>query len=220
METVTPNESNELDYVPGHDRNTLIEEIVTLEWKMFSSVNNVGGPAQCQSQDETFEIMRRAQFRTWSEAALFLYRDDLKRARNEGRNLMTEKYARMMSVTHPEEYALIASQLPVLSQETLCLVDLIAAHHKRWDAEVAEKYPKLRAQGRRRDEDSQRGGGPSANTYLVGELLTYSLATLHQVLTDVETALNEGRNPVAEQLEETVKQYGWPDLATAETQQQ
>lgn len=219
MENLVPDESNELDYVPGHDAETLIEEIIHLEWEMFTQVNNVGGPADCQSEDETFAIMRRAQFRTWSEAALFLYRDDVKAARRDGRNLMTEKYARMMSVTHPDEYARIAAQLPVIDAESFRLVDRIATQHDLWDREVAKKYPNIRGRGRQREEESQAGGGPTANTYLIGELLTYSLPTLQQVLTDVETALNEGRNLVELQLAETVKQYGWADLATAEQNQ-
>ncbi|MCI6574973.1 MAG: DUF4125 family protein [Actinomycetaceae bacterium] len=200
-------------------RAALTKEIVALEWAMFSTVNNVGGPAACQSQDETFRIMRTAQFSTWSLETLSSYHRDILQAQEQGRNLMTEKYARMMSVTHPDEYAQIESSLPAIPQRAFELVDTIAAQHEMWDKQVAQEFPHLRGRGRTRDEEAQVGATPTANTYLVGELLTYSLPTLECVLHDVETALTNGKNLVRDQLEATVTQYGWPDLQTAEAHQ-
>lgn len=92
----------------GPARVGLIDAIVEGEWEMFHSVNNVGGPAECQSQQNTFEIMRRAQFSTWGDKTLSCYLEDIKKAQIQGRNLMTEKYARMMAVTHPAEFEQIA----------------------------------------------------------------------------------------------------------------
>ncbi|MDD7464949.1 MAG: DUF4125 family protein [Actinomycetaceae bacterium] len=200
-------------------RADMIKEIIATEWTMFSTVNNVGGPAACQSQDQTFEIMRRAQFSTWSLETLTSYQRDLAQAQAQGRNLMTEKYARMMSVTHPDEYAQIESELPAISQRAFELVEKIAAQHELWDQQVAQELPHLRGRGRTRDEEAQVGATPTANTYLVGELLTYSLPTLECVMRDVEEALTNGRNLVRDQLEATVTQYGWPDLETAEANQ-
>lgn len=211
--------ATEFTEAPGNDRESVTTDIIDLEWKMFSTVPNVGGPADCQSEDETFKIMRRSQFHTWSDATLRSYRDDLKYAVREGRNLMTEKYARMMSVTHPEEYAKIAPALPPLPDTMLQLVQRIADQHAAWDDAVAQKYPNLRGKGRIREEAAQAGGSPTAQTYLIGELLTYSPATVQCVFADVENAVSAGRNLVEEQLEATVKQYGWSDLATAETHQ-
>lgn len=42
---------------------------------------------------------RRGQFEAWPDSILELYRDDLRRARNDGRNLVEEKYIRMMEHT-------------------------------------------------------------------------------------------------------------------------
>ena len=125
----------------------LIDAIVEGEWEMFHSVNNVGGPAECQSQQNTFEIMRRAQFSTWGEKTLSCYLEDIKKAQVQGRNLMTVKYARMMAVTHPAEFEQIAPCFPVDAQ-VVEMVTKIAAYHEKWDVEAAEKYPFIRANGR------------------------------------------------------------------------
>ena len=60
----------------------LIEEIVKMEWSMFSTVHNEGGKAACQMDRPTFTIMRTSQHQTWNEALLASYRDDLARAQN------------------------------------------------------------------------------------------------------------------------------------------
>lgn len=65
---------------------------------------DVGGPASCQMRPDTFKIMRKSQAATWSDELLASYLEDLKTATREGRNIMTEKYARMMESTFPEEY--------------------------------------------------------------------------------------------------------------------
>ena len=48
------------------------------------------------------------------------------------------------------------------------------------------------------------------------ELLTYSPDTLLYLLKDVETERTERRNVVIEQLDATMKQYGWSDINEAE----
>ena len=92
-------------------RDELMSEIIKLEWDMFSRVSNVGGPASCQMRPDTFKIMRKSQAATWSDELLASYLEDLKTATREGRNIMTEKYARMMESTFPEEYRKLAASL-------------------------------------------------------------------------------------------------------------
>ena len=48
--------------------------------------------------------MRTSQAEAWTEKLLKSYYDDLLQAKSHNRNLMTEKYARMMESTFPEEY--------------------------------------------------------------------------------------------------------------------
>jgi hypothetical protein len=96
-------------------KENLIASIVQAEWEMFQVVPNVGGPAGCQQDPKTFEIMRSSQAVSWSETALESYLDDLVTAQRSGRNLLTEKYARMMESTAPAEYAAIEHLLPPLT---------------------------------------------------------------------------------------------------------
>ena len=92
-------------------RDDLMSEIIKLEWEMFSHVSNVGGPASCQLRPDTFKIMRKSQAATWPDELLTSYLEDLKAATRDGRNIMTEKYARMMESTFPEEYRTLAASL-------------------------------------------------------------------------------------------------------------
>lgn len=84
---------------------TIIQETVTREYHMMVRVNNIGGPASCQSQQDAFSLMRtsedtpeqtsmetydRAEPRTYSRRTLDLYRDFLHACRAQGRNLAME----------------------------------------------------------------------------------------------------------------------------------
>ena len=86
-------------------RDDLVETIVRMEWDAFQRTTNMGGRVACQGNWPVFHQMRASQFLTWPENLLASYRDDLKDAEYVSRNLVTEKYARMMRSTHPEEYA-------------------------------------------------------------------------------------------------------------------
>ena len=84
-------------------KEEIIAKIIVIEWKMFQDVPNIGGTAPCQEERQTFEIMRLSQAASWSEAALESYLDDLTEAQKQERNLMTEKYARMMETVPVHE---------------------------------------------------------------------------------------------------------------------
>ena len=107
-------------------KQDLVAKVVKIEWEMFQQVANIGGPAGCQQDPETFEVMRSSQAMGWSEAVLESYLNDLREARKNDRNLMSEKYARMMASTSPSEYDRIAHLLPPLETHTLALIDEIA----------------------------------------------------------------------------------------------
>lgn len=92
----------------------LLEKIIALEWAMFQLVQNEGGRASCQDNYPTFRIMRESQFSAWPDAVLRSYLSDLEQAEAEGRNLVMEKYARMMERTAPERYREISAYLPPL----------------------------------------------------------------------------------------------------------
>lgn len=193
----------------------LIATIIDLEWAMFDDVRNIGGRAWCQDDQRTFRIMRTSQAQTWPDKLLASYCEDLVAARAAGRNMMTEKYARMMESTHPEEYAEIAASLPPVDPASRAAIEEIVAINVSWEQEVAGKYGRLSAKGRplRTAEDSPYA--TSFETYARGELRTYSpetIALLH------EHTMNQAKNGIngAEQvLQNMVEAYGYKTLAEA-----
>lgn len=198
----------------GHEE--LVEKIVALEWPMFAGVNNVGGKASCQMDPDTFRIMRESQYNAWSEDLLKSYLDDLQKARAEGRNVMSEKYARMMEYTFPDEYARIASRLPVLDPELKRLVDEIVAVHIRWKEELDAKYPNLSDRGRPlRSKDDNRYGQPSLETYMRAELQTLSQKTAAIYHKETMDRLAQGKSEAEENLLNQVRRYGFKSLEEA-----
>jgi hypothetical protein len=78
-----------------------IDKIISIEWEMFTSVNEGQARASCQDDRRTFEGMRAAQFHAWQASAVESYLEDLGAAESAGRNLVEEKYIHMMKTTEP-----------------------------------------------------------------------------------------------------------------------
>ncbi|MDR0818089.1 MAG: DUF4125 family protein [Oscillospiraceae bacterium] len=201
-------------------RQKLIVDIVNLEWEMFTNAQNSGGRADCQDDLQTFIIMRSAQASVWENDTLESYHGDLENAAALGINLMMLKYARMMEITFPAEYAQIKDMLPEVSEETTNMVGIIAAINTAWAQEIAERYPKLSSLGRPADYASAIESGveqwAAQDNYLRSELLTYSEHTLELCMRDTLDAQRQGRNMVTEILEATVERYGYASLDAAE----
>ncbi|MDO6386403.1 DUF4125 family protein [Uliginosibacterium sp. 31-12] len=195
---------------------SLIDDIVQLEWQAFDKVQNEGGRASCQDNFETFEIMRKSQFLAWDSATLASYYADLKRAAQLGRNLVQEKYARMMASTAPAEYAAFAHLLPPLSAWQQRTIERIIEIQLEWREAFARDWPRMSDQARliRTEEDGPQG--TSFETYLRGELGSYSEDTLRAYLRMVEEYQEEGRNLTTVTMEHTAKLYGYASLAAAE----
>lgn len=196
-------------------RSKLIAEIIKREWEMFSNVSNKGGRASCQEDPKTFKIMRSSFMSIWSEKTLESYRKDLVRAQEDGRNLMTEKYARMMEFTSPEEYAQIKQHLPLLNAESFSVIDEIVKIDLEWKKELAIQYPHLHKRSRPLYSSEDTKYGTSFETYLRGELLTYSLKTLKLYYEDIQDLKVQNLNGSEMILDHTVKQYGFNSLAEA-----
>lgn len=194
----------------------LIDKIVAIEWPMFFGVNNEGGKASCQMDPQTFKIMRESQYETWSNELLQSYLEDLEKAREAGRNVMTEKYARMMERTAPEEYARIKARLPEIDPLVQKLVDEIVAIHLRWKEELDKKYPNLSERGRAlRKEDDNRFGQPSLETYMRAELQSLSPKSAEIYHRDTMQRVAENRSEAEENLLNQVRQYGFTSLEEA-----
>jgi hypothetical protein len=201
-------------------KRDLVREIVDLEWAMFSSIDAVGGRASCQEDPRTFEFMRASQAETWTEEVRESYLADLLEAKATGRNLLKEKYARMMETAFPEEYAFFADRLPPVDAETLARIEDVVAINVKWKTETAAKYPRLHVRGRPTHTFEDTRTLTSFETYLRGELQTYGVETnklYHKMTRD---AYEAGENLEEACLLNSVLKYGYPSLEEAEKQAQ
>ena len=196
-------------------REQMIDSIIEAEWKMFQNVHNIGGRADCQDDFKTFEIMRASQAESWSEAMLESYLDHLTAAENSGRNLISEKYARMMQSTSPSEYARIKHLLPLLDPKAAELIERIVTIELEWGQELIEKYPYIVGRGRPLFSTGDSISVTSTETYLRGELATYSLRTLELYLEHIQKEQSENINGAAITLLYMMKQYGFNSLEEA-----
>ncbi len=197
----------------------LISQIIELEWEFFQNTKNEGGTASCQEDYDTFVIMRTAQFSCFSKELLQSWLRDLQRAKEEGRNLIAEKYARMMESTAPERFREIAPYLVQYSAERQAITEEIIKIQVEWLLECQENYPAVIAKARpvRTSEDTPYT--TSAETYLRGELGTYSDETLLCYGRYIVSLKKEGRNLNEMICEKQVKSYGYLSLQDAEKQE-
>jgi hypothetical protein len=196
-------------------REDVINSIIEAEWKMFQEVPNMGGRAACQDDLETFRVMRAGQSAGWSDAMLESYLDDLNEAKKSERNLLTEKYARMMSSTSPLEYAQIEHLLPPVDPEASHLIERIVRIVLEWEEELLEKYPYIINRGRPLFSTEDSITVTSMETYLKGELSTYSMRTLELYLDHIQKEQSENVNGSAVTLLYMIKQYGYDSLEEA-----
>lgn len=190
--------------------------IVDLEWGMFDKVQNIGGRADCQDNRPAFYIMRGSQLSAWSREMLESYLQDLREAQAQDRNLLAEKYGYMMEQTNPVEYVQIKDRLPARSEEKLSLIKTLCRQQVRWQEELSEKFPALTGRGRATHSDEDKVWETSFETYLAGELSTYSMRTLHLYMKHMQKQKEDGINMNRRILEKEVELYGYPSLEAAE----
>lgn len=194
----------------------VVSSIIQTEWELFDQVHNIGGRASCQDNWPVFRIMRSSQLLSWTPDMLSGYREDLDRAISDGRNPLSEKYGYMMERTWPEEYERIRPLLPAPDAEKRRLADGICRIQVVWQEEIASRWPLLAHRGRaiRSGEDSP--SVTSFETYLWGELQTYSLRTLSLYDAHVKNLYRQKQNLNQIILTYTVQQYGYSSLEEAE----
>ena len=168
------------------NREELVDAIIKFELDMFEQVRTAE-PSLCKDRPETFRVMRRMTHSVLSTETLESYLEDLQKAKAEGRNLLTEKYARM------------DNRIPPLKINRL--IGDIVELETRWMRELSQKYP-----------HSFRGGSGSFELYFSSELETYSDETLKLYFGDVSRAEKEGRNLAEERYTKLSQQIGYGSI--------
>lgn len=221
VENITSNFLN--DYVgvvmekAEYNRDDIINEIVKLEFEAFDKVENEGGRAECQNNWPFFYVMRKSQYLTWTDDMLLCIRDLWLENKAKGWNMITEKYGRMMESTALDEYKELEKYFPPKSDETRAIVDQIAQIQVEWMKDFASKYPKLASQARDITSDSDAIDNASYETYLKGELMTYSEELLKMYAGFVVDLYRKGKNLAQMTIKNTAKLQGYGSLEEAES---
>lgn len=199
------------------DKDSLIERIVSLEWNAFDKVKNQGGRASCQDDWQTFSIMRRSQYMLWDEEMLASYLVDFEMANSRGWNLITEKYGRMEETTAPEEYAKIKDSLPMISDEKKQIIEAITSIQVGMMEDFAKDYPKAAGEARSIHTAEDTPYNTSYETYLRGEISTYSDETLGLYGRFVARCAKDDINIAKETIANSAKLYGYASLDDMES---
>ena len=189
------------------EKEKIIEEILEKEWKYFSNLNNIGGRADCQDNREDFIIMRKSQWETFNEETLISYLEDL----NSKNNPLFQKYAQMMKYNSPEEYEKIKDILEKASDEKTDLVNKIMFIYMEWEKEFFERYPIFSSMGRPLYSSEDDNIETSIETYLRGELLSYSEKTLKLYLNYVIDNKEKNINLAIKNMDNLARMQGFND---------
>lgn len=194
----------------------LVEDIAKLEFEAFDKVHNEGGRASCQNDWFTFSIMRKSQYQTWNRTMLLQYLYDFHREYSLGHNLIEEKYGRMMESTAPEKYAEIKDHFPELTEEKRNIIQQICGMQVGWMEEFAAEYPALADNARSIHTAEDNPFDTSYETYLRGELGTYSDKMLELYGRYIVGYARDGRNLAHDIMLNNVRMYGYGSLEEAE----
>lgn len=201
-------------------KKALINEIVTLEWEAFDKVENEGGRADCQDDFNTFSIMRTSQYYTWTEEMLKSYIHDFRAANDKGWNLITEKYGRMMETTAPARFKEIKDSLPPIPDMKKEIIEEIVKIQVGWMEEFAARYPKAAGNARSIHTSEDNLYNTSYETYLRGELSTYSDETLDLYGRFIAGLYEQNKNLAEMTMRNTAILYGYESLEDLEAKLQ
>lgn len=193
-----------------------IVAILQIEWRMFQGIRDIEGRASCQEDIHTFIAMRMSQFLTWDQATLESYLLDLQLAADGGGNLFQEKYARMLQHSDVDSYASIQHLLPAISPFKQELIEVIVRIQLNWQNEYARRYPSLAARSRPILTSHDDLAETSFESYLRGELHTYSDRTLTLYAKHLAKIRERGANITLSSMFFLAKISGFEDLDAME----
>ncbi|MEG0798572.1 MAG: DUF4125 family protein [Acidaminococcaceae bacterium] len=172
-------------------REENLARIIAIETEMFTAMKTEEAvPANTLP---AFKKMRWMTYSVLSDATIALWCQDLEQARQDGRNVMIEKYA------------MISGQLPLPEGEACCCnefsghagtiaqefcgnddIQQIVDIESNWQNKLAAKYPK--------SIQRQQESAALFKKYAICELYTWAPASRKSYLADVKLAVQEGRN--------------------------
>ncbi len=211
--------SEELLYkasLSSRSNEELAEDIAKLEFEAFDKVKNEGGRASCQNDWATFSIMRKSQYLTWNRTMLMQYLYDFHREYQRGHNLIEEKYGRMMESTAPEKYEEIKANFPELTEEKRNIIQQIVGLQVGWMEDFCSRYPAMAGNARKIHTHEDTAFDTSYETYLRGELGTYSDKMLELYGRYVVDCARKGGNLAFDIMGNTARLYGYKDVDDAE----
>ncbi len=201
----------------GLSEEELTDRIAKMEFAAFDKVHNEGGRASCQNDWPTFYVMRASQYLTFTKTMLMQYAYDFESAYARGRNLIEEKYGRMMESTAPSEYEKIKQYFPEISDDKQAIIDQIVTIQVQWMEEFAAQYPHLAENARSVRSAEDNLYNTSYETYLRGEISTYSDKMLELYGRYLVDYAAKGQNPVYDIMGNSARMYGYDSLDAAES---
>ena len=170
-----------------------LERVVALEWEQFDAVLGLNGRAGCQDDLRRFSAYRCAQYLAFPHGLIPRVLAELEQAELSGRNLVEEKYARMMAATDPAEFNRTwANALPLTSAVKRGTLGQLRELLEPALAQAARDLPQTHRHAR---PDVSSAGAVSALDYFLAELEGYSLSTIFY-LRDALSRPDAGANPV------------------------
>ena len=181
-----------------------ITDVVSNEWEMFTNTNNIGRRSSCQDQKGNFIASRAAYWNMFDEQVLSSYLKDLSNAKSNKINLAAQKYGYMMESTDPDYFRTIKHLLVPVSDKKLKLVDSIMLIYMKWEESLISSSLDNKNRVLYKQYDSKYN--TSVETYMKGELTSYSEETLSLILAQFLKNVSDGENPVKNYLL-TLKNY-------------
>lgn len=186
------------------NKEILITDVVSNEWEMFTNTNNIGRRSSCQDQKGNFIASRAAYWNMFDEQVLSSYLKDLSNAKSNKINLAAQKYGYMMESTDPDYFKTIKHLLVPVSDKKLKLVDSIMLIYMKWEESLISSSLDNKNRVLYKQYDSKYN--TSVETYMRGELTSYSEETLSLILAQFLKNVSDGENPVKNYLL-TLKNY-------------
>lgn len=179
----------------GRDAFALIGNIIEAEWADFDAVQGQNGRATCQDDARRFVVYRLSQYLAFPPEALSGIYADMVRAQALGRNVIADKYARMMRTTDPELFWRdLASQIEDVTPLKKRVLDQLKSQLNTFESAAATELVAAHANSR---PDSSSAGKVSSVDYYLAEAEGYSLQTLRLLLDGFAAQEQQGTNPVA-----------------------